>query len=186
MLGSYETLTNEKVNLSSLTAQEKAWMGQMVKVYQSGESYPQFVNRINEPGCPALGGGSWVTPGVSRSPLYRACQDLADRLGIAQGFLAVSMTAQQEKAGPAESAQPSYLSCEEAAERVGVTSEAIRKAIREDRLPAMRVGRTYLLDSRAIDGYAARSGRQGRKFFGRTGTKAAPRKSTRQKRSRVS
>jgi excisionase family DNA binding protein len=155
----YETLTGERIDISALTAEEKAFLGQVVKASQEGEAYPNFVNRVNAPGSPALGGGQWVTERIARSPLYRVCQDLSDRLGIAQGFLAAGKGSSPgrptflEAAGDAQ-----FVSCEDAAEQIGVSAEAIRKAIREKRLAARQVGRTYLLEPRAIQAYAARTG----------------------------
>ena len=161
MAKAYVTLTGEKIDLSGLTAQEKVFLGQAVKSYEAGEAYPNFVNRVNASGSAALGGGQWVTEKVARSPLYRVCQDLADRLGIAQGFLAVGKNSSTERPTFVDAAtEPDIVSCEDAAQRIGVTAEAIRKAIREERLPARQVGRTYLLDRKAVDAYAARSGRE--------------------------
>jgi excisionase family DNA binding protein len=161
MAKAYVTLTGEKIDLSGLTAEEKLVLGQVVKAYEAAEAYPNFVNRVNAPGSAALGGGQWVTEKVARSPLYRVCQDLADRLGIAQGFLAVGKNSSAGRPTFVDAAtEPDIDSCEDAAQRIGVTAEAIRKAIREKRLPARQVGRTYLLDRKAVDAYAARSGRE--------------------------
>ena len=161
MTKAYVTLTGGKIDISGLTAEEKLFLGRAVKAFEAGEAYPNFVNRVNAAGSPALGGGQWVTAKVVRSPLYRLCQDLADRLGIAQGFLALGKNSSTERTGFVEVAsEPEFVSCEEAAHRIGVSAEAIRKAIREKRLPAGQVGRTYLLERNAVDAYAARSGRE--------------------------
>ncbi len=159
MLVAYITLTGEKIGLSGLTSQERAFVGRIVKAYEAGEAYPNFVNKINAPGSPALGGGRWVTEKVAATSLYRVCQDLADRLGIAQGFLALGNNSSLEDTGFIERREPNYVSSEEAARLIGVTAEAIRKAIREKRIPARQVGRTYLVERRAVEAYAARSGR---------------------------
>lgn len=160
MAKAYVTLTGEKIHFSGLTAEEKVFLGRAVKAYEAGEAYPNFVNRVNAPGSPALGGGQWVTEKVARSPLYRVCQDIADRLGITQGFLAVGKNSSMERTGFIDAAdEPDFSSCEEAAQRIGLTAEAVRKAIREKRLPARQVGRTYVLERKAVDAYAARSGR---------------------------
>ncbi len=170
MAKAYVTLTGEKIDLSGLTAEEKVFLGRVVKAYEAGETYPNFVNGINAPGSPALGGGPWVTEKVARSPLYRVCQDLADRLGITQGFLAVGKNSSAKRAGFIETAsERDILSCEKAAQRIDLTAEAIRKAIREKRLPAQQVGRTYLLEVKAVDAYAARSGRRVSVLSGGTG-----------------
>lgn len=181
MAKAYVTLTGEKIDLSDLTAEEKVFLGRVVKAYEAGEAYPNFVNRVNAPGSPALGGGEWVTRKVACSALYRVCQDLADRLGIAQGFLALAKNSSVERTSFVEASEPDYISSEDAAQRIGVTAEAIRKAIREKRLPARQVGRTYLLKQKAVDAYAARSGREvsiasGANREGTTGAGAKPAK----------
>lgn len=155
----YVMLSGENVELSALDAEEKAFLGSVVKAYQGGEAYPNFVNRVNAPGSPALQGGQWVTEKVARSALYRVCQDLSDRLGIAQGFLAVGKNSDANRPTFVDAASATeFISCEDAAKQIGVTPEAIRKAIREKRLHARQVGRTYLLEPRAINALAARSG----------------------------
>jgi len=160
MLRAYLTLTGEKVDLSQLTPEERAFLGHIVKAYEESEAYPNFVNKINAPGSLALGEGRWVTAKVAVSPVYRVCQDLADRLGIAQGFLALGANSSVEDAGFVERREPNYVSSEEAARLIGVTAEAIRKAIREKRIPARQVGRTYLVERWAVEAYAHRSGRE--------------------------
>ena len=160
MLKAYITLTGQKIDLSELTIRERALLGRIVKAYEAGEAYPNFVNKINAPGSPALGGGHWVTEKVAASSLYRVCQDLADRLGIAQGFLALGENSSTQDTGFADRREPNYVSSEEAARLIGVTAEAIRKAIREKRIPARQVGRTYLVERRAVEAYAHRSGRE--------------------------
>ncbi len=157
MAKAYVTLTGEKIDLSNLTREEKMFLGKAVKAYEAGEAFPNFVNLVNEPGSAALQGGQWVTEEVASSALFRVCQDLGDRLGVAQGFLALGENSSAESAGFTEQAERDYMSCEEAATQVGVSAEAIRRAIREDRLPAKRVGRTYLLEPKAVEAYAARS-----------------------------
>ena len=159
MLKAYITLTGERIDLSQLTLEEKAFLGHIVKAYEESEAYPNFVNRINSPGSPALAKGRWVTEKVAASRLYRVCQDLADRLGIAQGFLALGQKSSLQDAGFVDRREPDYVSSVEAAKLAGVTAEAIRKAIRERRIPARQVGRTYLVERRAVQAYAARSAR---------------------------
>lgn len=160
MRKTYITLNREKIDLSRLTREERAFLGRVVKTYEAGEAYPNFVNMVNAPGSPALGKRQWVTKAVVASPLYRVSQDLADRLGIAQGFLALGENSSLEDTGFIERDEPNYLSSQQAAEMIGVTPEAIRKAIRTRRLPARQVGRTYLVERQAVQAYAARSGRE--------------------------
>lgn len=157
MKHAYITLTKGKIDISSLRTDEKAFLGHVVKACQAGESYPNLVNRIHTPGSPALGGGQWVTKKVQASPLYRVCQDLADRQGISQGFLALGSASSLHDTGFVQDREPGYISSNEAAKLIHVTPEAIRKAIRQKRLPAKRLGHAYLLERRAVEGYAARS-----------------------------
>jgi len=159
MLKAYMTLTGEKIDLTPLTPEERAFLGHIVKAYEGSEAYPNFVNRVNSPGSPALVKGRWVTEKVAASPLYRVSQDLADRLGVAQGFLGLGENSSPQDAGFVDRREPNYVSSAEAAKLAGVTAEAIRKAIRERRIPARQVGRTYLVERRAVEAYAARSAR---------------------------
>ena len=151
----YVTLMGEKIDISGLTEEEKYFLGMMVKAFNTGESYPNFVNRIHIPGSPTLCGQAWVDDKVVSSSLYQVCQDLADRLGIAQGFLAQGENTSAEGAGFVKRADPEYLSAKQAGELIGVTAEAVRKAIREARLPAERVGKTYLVQRQAILAFSA-------------------------------
>lgn len=151
----YITLTGEKIDLSGLTDEEKVFLGTIVKAYEAGEAYPNFVNRVHTPGSPALCGGEWVNEKVVFSPLYQICQDLANRLGITQGFLARGPNSSMEGTGFVKQSEPEYLSAQQAAELIGLTAEAVRKAIREKRLSARRVGKTYLVRRRAILAYDA-------------------------------
>lgn len=152
----YITLTGEPIDLSALTPAEKAFLGEVAKAYSGGEAYPNFVNRVNAPGSPVLGGGQWVTSDVAASPLYRVCEDLSDRLGIAQGFLAKGANSSVEGTGFVDRG---YISCEDASALTGLSAEAIRKAIRQNRLPARKVARVYVLEPQAVEAYAARSKR---------------------------
>jgi excisionase family DNA binding protein len=160
MSKAYVTLRGEELPLSELTDAERRFLGGVIKAYEVGEAYPNFVNRVNAPDSPVLQGGRWVTEEVISSPLYRICQDLADRLGVAQGFLALGAETSLEHVGFVDRAEPQeYLTCEAAAEQAGVTAEAIRKAIRQERLSARRVGRIYLVERNAVEAYALRRGR---------------------------
>ena len=89
----YVTLAGERIDLSALSREDQEFMEKAATASRSGESYPDFVNRVHAPGSPALAGGDWVTQEVLASPLYRVCADLADRLGVAQGFLALGENA---------------------------------------------------------------------------------------------
>ncbi len=156
----YATLTGDRIDLSHLTREERGELGRVLKAYQAGEAYPNFVNRVNAPGSLVLRGGRWVTEEVAKSPLYRVCQDVADRLGIAQGYLSLGKNSSLDGTGPEAQDATEYISSDEAARRLGVTAEAIRKAAREKRLASRRIGKTYLFEWKAIEAYAARSGRK--------------------------
>lgn len=160
MKKTYLTLTGEKIDLGRLKAEDRAALGRILKAYQAGEAYPNFVNRVNVPGSPILGGRQWITKDVASSPLYCVCQDLADRLGIAQGYLALGKNSSIEGTGTEAHGAVEYISSEEAAKLLGVTPEAVRKAARNKRLAtAKKIGRTYLFEWRVIQAYAARTGR---------------------------
>lgn len=156
----YSTLTGERLDLASLTPQERSFLGQATRAFQEDESYPAFVNRVNAPGSPALGGGNWVTEEIVGSTLYRVCQDLANRLAVRQGYLALGPNSSTERPEP-DSGAPELISCEDAARRIGVSGEAIRKAVRNRRIPVhQRIGRSYVLSAHAVEAFAARSGHE--------------------------
>ncbi len=157
----YVSLTGEKIDLARITVEEKKELGRILKAYQAGEAYPNFVNRVSVPGSRILRGKRWITQEVAASPLYRVCQDLADRLGIAQGYLALGENSSEEGTGFLPQGDAEYVSSEEAAKFLGVTPEAVRKAARNKRLAAAKkIGRTYLFEWKVIQAYAERTGRK--------------------------
>ncbi len=161
MKKAYLTLTGEKIDLSRLTAEERKELGRILRAYQAGEAYPNFVNRVSVPGSVILRGRQWITEEVASSTLYRVCQDIADRLGIAQGYVAEGENSSVEGTGPEVMEGVEYVSSDEAAHALGVSAEAVRKAVREKRLAAARrIGRTYLFEWKAIKAYAERTGRK--------------------------
>lgn len=81
---------------------------------------------------------------------------------MAQGFLALGENSSTDDAGFTKRNEPDYVSCEDAANQAGVTPEAIRRAIREKRLPAKQFGRTYMLERMDVEAYAVRSRRRPR------------------------
>jgi hypothetical protein len=76
----YKTITGRRLDMSNLTKPERAFLGDMYKAYEKGPSWSEF--------------GSLWSVAFDRSGLpkesvvYRICQDLEARLGIAQGTVA--------------------------------------------------------------------------------------------------
>ena len=76
----YRTITGRTLGLSSLTKPERAFLLDMYRDYEKGPSWSEFASL-----WPIAFGRS----GLSReSVVYRVCQDLEARLGIAQGSVA--------------------------------------------------------------------------------------------------
>ena len=133
MNNKYLTLTGEEIDLSDLSVEQKLYIGEIIKEYRSvSASYPNFFNLIHKQGSVAMSGKDWIDSDVLDTPLYKVCQDLSDRLGIAQGFLKRGENSSQES----RSDEPEMISVSDAAKCLKISSEAIRKAIREGRLLA--------------------------------------------------
>ena len=149
--GSYQTIDGKRINLEKLDDKQRKFLGRLFKMFEANEAYPNLFNCIHSIGSPALLGGEWVTDEVAAHPLYQVCQDLADRLGINQGYLNENDSSGVEKAGIIEA--DDLLSVTEASKLAGVTPQAIRKAISENRLEAKMVGSSYTIRRSAVVEY---------------------------------
>ena len=81
------TLDGEAINLDDIAEGDRAFLEELFKAYEAGEAYSTFANKVYALGSPVLRGGRWITKEVRATALYRVCEDLADRLGIAQGLI---------------------------------------------------------------------------------------------------
>jgi hypothetical protein len=85
----YNTLDGRLLDLSGLTADERAYLARCYAAFRSGMPWSDFGELAHGSQHPLLRGTSGVvTRAVWDHPLYQATSDLEDRLGIRQGELA--------------------------------------------------------------------------------------------------
>jgi excisionase family DNA binding protein len=148
-------LTGEELSLSKLTEAERGYLGELSGAAANGTDYFDLLRRVKGPKALPLRGGP-ITPAIAASVLYRAAHDIADRVGIKQGYLlepeAVSSVHVGRVANP--------LSLTEAAALIGITRPAAHQAVTEGRLRGHRVGNAWIIARADAESYRrARSNR---------------------------
>ena len=100
--------------------------------------------------------GGPITPAIAASAIYRAAHDMADRVGIEQGYLLAPDVERPTDLG----VDDDLLSLAEAAELIGITRPAVHQAVKEERLRGRRVGNAWVI--RRADAETFRLNRQRR------------------------
>jgi excisionase family DNA binding protein len=148
----YELLTGERLDLSGLEKREAAFLDRLkADASEASADYFELLRRVKGREAIPLRGRP-ITPETARSPLYRAAHDIADRVGIEQGYVLrpdVDRTVAKPEAG--------LLSMTEAAELIGISRPAVHQALSEERLPGRRVGNAWVV--RRSDAEAFKRGR---------------------------
>lgn len=81
----YETLAGRRFSLAELTAEERAFLDELLALYRARPEWSEFAREWVRRGRAGPWRGRRVPVG---SPLYRICQDLEARLGVAEGRVA--------------------------------------------------------------------------------------------------
>lgn len=111
------------LDLSGLSAEERAFFYRCVAAYRAGAAWAAFMNLVRGMENPLLRAtGGVTTQAVYAHPLYRAVRDLEDRLGIQQGFLTWD-------APLVDPLQDEWVPVSQAAKQKGVSVQAIHLAI---------------------------------------------------------
>jgi len=142
MKNSYMTLEESKVSLDKLTAGEREFLGELTQRQKNGVSYLDFENIYMDPASPVFAHSKRLGKPASETPLFQICSDMAERLGIQQGFLVREEVVRRDAAQADERKE---LTTGEVAKLAHCTDEAVRKAIRTGRLRARRVGHFSLI-----------------------------------------
>ncbi len=122
----YTTLDNDVLDLSALTAAERAHFDRCYVAHRQGRPWAAFANElVYGPQNPLLAGGATVSRAVYSHPLFRALQDLEFRLRIRQGDLAPA-EGDDIDADPITDAE---VAISEAAKEKGVSTTAVYLAI---------------------------------------------------------
>jgi hypothetical protein len=136
----HKLLTGETLDLSKLAEKERGFLRRLAREAERGADYFELLRRVKGPKAIPLRGGP-ITPVIAASALYRVAHDIADRVGIEQGYVLAPAVAQSvEAAGPGD-----FLSLTEAADLIGITRPAAHQALVEKRLPGRRVGKAWVV-----------------------------------------
>ena len=149
-----KTIAEEQIETSHFLPEEKLFLGEMISKSKSS-NYLDFENQLTEQDSPIFSHAKRLGKPISETPLYKICEDLATRLGIRQGYLVREEIVSLPNG---ESMERKELTTGQVANLAGCTREAVRKAIREGRLRARRVGRLSLVWENDAQAFAARRG----------------------------
>jgi hypothetical protein len=151
----YELLTGEVLNIFGLADAERAFLKRLSDEADRGADYFDLLRLVKGPEALPLRGGP-ITPAIAASVLYRAAHDIADRVGIKQGYLLAPDVARSVEAAP------DLLSLTETAELIGITRPATHQALLEARLSGQRVGNAWVVRRADAEAFKrARSSRAG-------------------------
>ena len=153
----HRLLDGTKVPLEDLTRYERDFLKTIRTMMKHDASYFDIYRFALGPGSPALQGRTRVDQYLIDTPIYQAAEDLVTRAGIEQGLI---FAPQYEHLRPLAAQIESPLNVINAAELIGVTRMAIYKAIKEGRLPHVRIGNVLLV--RKADALAFRGAREER------------------------
>lgn len=143
----YELLNGETLDLSSLPKQDVEFLLDLMQRAMSDEDYFDLERRVCGKGAYPLKGNPRVTREVHDSPIFRAVEDIVDRVGIRQGVLAPD---------PGDERVPTedIVSVTEAAAALGITRSAVIKAAQTGRIKGKKIGHTWALLRRSVDSYS--------------------------------
>jgi excisionase family DNA binding protein len=156
----HELLAGEKLSLAGLGDEDRAFLRRLAGDAERDTEYFTLLRRVKGPGALPLRGGA-ITPAIATSVLYRVAHDIADRVGIAQGYLLAPDVARSKEA----KFGGDLLSLTEAAELIGITRPAAHQALVEQRLRGWRVGNAWVV--KRTDAEAYRKARSNRTVDGR-------------------
>ena len=139
----YTLLSGEPLDLSGLANEERRYLEELVGDAGNGVDYFDLLRRVKGRDALPLRGGA-ITPVIVSSVLYRAAHDIADRVGIEQGYLLAPDVKRPTDLG----VDDDLLSLTEAARVIGITRPAAHQAVKEERLRGRRVGNAWVIRRR--------------------------------------
>ena len=153
----HRLMDGTKVVLEDLSRYERDFLRTIRTMMKHGASYFDIYRFSLGPGSPALQGRTRVDRDLFDAPLHQVAMDLAMRAGIEQGLI---LDPRYESLRPLAAQIESPLNVVETAHVIGVTRMAVYKAIKEGRLPHVRIGNVLLI--RKADALAFRRSREAR------------------------
>lgn len=149
----YTLLNGKKVDLTGLSAREKAFLRDLGRIAKADISYFEVERTAIGPGSPALQGWQTITPEIASSPLYLAAGDIATRAGIAQGLILAPQFEHLRGEFPRDG---SHISTVQAAQLIGISRAAVHKAIKAGKIEALRIGNVTVLSKKSALEYRQR------------------------------
>jgi excisionase family DNA binding protein len=142
----YQLLNGEGFDLSGLPREDMEFLFALMRRAMEDEDYFSLERAVCGSGAYPLKGGARVTREIHDSLLFQVAEDIADRAGIRQGILAPD---------PGDERVPmeDIVSVTEAAKFLGVTRSAVIKAAQVGRIKGKKIGNTWTLLRRSVDGY---------------------------------
>ena len=139
-------LDGEVADLGKLPKEDLAFLLDLQRRAMDDEDYFELERAVCGPGAYPLKGSPRVTSAVHRTPLFRAAEDVAYRVGIRQGVIAPN---EDDEMVPTEA----IMSVSEAAEELGITRSAVAKAAQSGRLRGKKIGNAWALLKRSVRSY---------------------------------
>lgn len=141
----YKLLSGETLDLSKLPKADIEFLLDLSRRAME-EDYFSLERAVCGPGAYSLKGSRRVTREVHATPLFRAAEDIVDRVGIRQGALAPDR-------GDERALTEEIVSISEAAKMLGITRSAVIKAAQTGRLKGKKIGHTWALLRRSVESY---------------------------------
>jgi excisionase family DNA binding protein len=154
-MAEHKLLDGEVVETSGFSEAEHRFLKKLADEGRRGAEYFDLLRRVKGQGALPLRGGR-LTPQIATSAFYRVAHDIADRVGIEQGYL----LAPDVERPVGTRVERDLLSLTEAAELIGISRPAAHQALVEGRLKGQRVGNAWVV--RRADATAFKETRDGR------------------------
>jgi hypothetical protein len=123
----YTTLDGDTLDLSGLSEAESRFLETLRSAFQANAAWESFNRLVHSSENPVLEPGTRVSRRVAENPLFRAAQDMEDRLGIRQGEVgAEALDLEFLRRDPFAD---EWLTIAQAAAMKGVTVQGVYKAI---------------------------------------------------------
>jgi len=143
----YQLLNGETLDLSRLPKADMEFLIDLMQRAMNDEDYFDLDRHVCGQGAYPLKGSGRVTREIHDAPLFRAAEDIVDRVGIRQGALAPD---------PGDERVPTeeIVSVTEAAAALGITRSAVIKAAQAGRIKGKKIGHTWALLRRSVESYS--------------------------------
>lgn len=142
----YELLSDTTLDLTRLAKRDVQFLLDLMQRAMKDEDYFDLERRVCGRGAYPLKGAVRVTKQIHDTPLFRAAEDIVDRVGIRQGVLAPD---------PGDERLPTeeILSVREAADTLGITRSAVIKAAQAGRIKGKKIGHAWALLRKSVNSY---------------------------------